>query len=169
FLVAHALHNNGPAHAANLVAKGDRGDLGWPASQQCREPRPMPGAMDLGITDDRECASREQAAQIAIALLADTSEPVLAAARVLLRYQSDPGREVLSRPESLRICNTGDQSGDQRWADAGYLIEPFARLIGSVPGHDLAVKFEDLGFQHPQLSTQSANTRTSHLGYPLVA
>ena len=25
--------------------------------------------MDLGITDDRECASREQAAQIAIALL----------------------------------------------------------------------------------------------------
>ena len=29
----------------------------------------MPGAMDLGITDDRECASREQAAQIAIACL----------------------------------------------------------------------------------------------------
>ena len=125
--------------------------------------------MDLGITDDRECASREQAAQIAIALLADTAEPVLAAARVLLRHQPDPGREVPSRSESLRICNAGDQSGGQRRTDAGYLIEPFARLIGSVPGHDLAIKLQDLGFQHPQLSTESANTRTSHLGYPLVA
>jgi hypothetical protein len=32
--------------------------------------------MDLGITDDGECAGGEQAAQIAIALLADTAEPV---------------------------------------------------------------------------------------------
>src|SRR6058998_3101951 len=29
----------------------------------------MPGAIDLGITDDGKCAGREQAAQIAIALL----------------------------------------------------------------------------------------------------
>ena len=32
-----------------------------------------------------------------------------------------------------------------------------------------SIELQDLGFQHPQLSTQSANTRTSHLGYPLVA
>jgi hypothetical protein len=40
----------------------------------------MLGAVDLGIADDGECASHEQAAQIAIALLADTTEPVLGSA-----------------------------------------------------------------------------------------
>ena len=54
----------------------------------------MLGTVDLGITDDGERASREQAAQIAIALFADTAEPVLAPARVLLRHHPDPGREV---------------------------------------------------------------------------
>ena len=53
--------------------------------------------MDLGITDDGERASREQAAQIAITLFADTAEPIFAAARVLLRHQPDPGREF--RPD----------------------------------------------------------------------
>ena len=51
----------------------------------------MPGAMDLGIADHCECASREQAAQIAIALLADTAKLVLAAARVLPRHETNPG------------------------------------------------------------------------------
>ena len=41
-------------------------------------PGPMPGAMDLGIADHGERACREQPAQIAIALLADTAKPVLA-------------------------------------------------------------------------------------------
>src|SRR5215471_2139123 len=108
-------------------------------------------------------------AQIAIALFADTAEPVLAAARVLLRHKPDPGREVPSRSESPRISDAGDQSGGQRRTDAGYLIEPLTRLVGSVPGHDLAIKLQDLGFQHPQLSTESGNTRAGHLGYPLVA
>ena len=51
----------------------------------------MPGAMDLGIADDGECAGREQAAQIAIAALADIAEPLLAAARVLIRHEPNPG------------------------------------------------------------------------------
>jgi hypothetical protein len=36
------------------------------------------GPNSSGIADDGECPSHEQAAQIAIALLADTTEPVLA-------------------------------------------------------------------------------------------
>ena len=54
----------------------------------------MLGAVDLGIADDGECAGHEQAAQIAIPLFADTAEPVLAPARVLLGNQPNPGREV---------------------------------------------------------------------------
>ena len=40
----------------------------------------MLSAMDLGIADDGERADHEQAAQIAVALFADTAEPVLASA-----------------------------------------------------------------------------------------
>ena len=40
----------------------------------------MLGAMDLGITDDGERADHEKAAQIAVTLLADIAEPVLAPA-----------------------------------------------------------------------------------------
>src|SRR5450759_4110916 len=39
---------------------------------------PMFGAMDLGIADDGERASHEQAAEITVTLLADAAEPVLA-------------------------------------------------------------------------------------------
>ncbi len=54
----------------------------------------MLGAMDLGIADDGECAGREQAAQVAITLLADAAEFFFTPARVLLRHQPDPSREV---------------------------------------------------------------------------
>ena len=54
----------------------------------------MLGAVNLGIADDGECAGHEQAAQIAIASFADTTEPGATSARVLFGYQPDPGREV---------------------------------------------------------------------------
>ena len=65
---------------AILLASGDGGDLGRPSRQQCRKPGPMLGAIDLGITDHGEGTGGEQAAQIAIALLGDIAEPVLAPA-----------------------------------------------------------------------------------------
>jgi hypothetical protein len=43
----------------------------------------MPGPVDLGIADDGECSSHEQAVQIAITLFANAAEPLLAPARVL--------------------------------------------------------------------------------------
>jgi len=45
----------------DLVGKRDGGDLGRAPPQQRREPGPMPGAMDLGVADDGECTSHEQA------------------------------------------------------------------------------------------------------------
>ena len=87
----------------------------------------MIGAMDLGIADHGERASREQAAQIAIALFADTAKLVFAPARVLLRHEPHPGREVSSRSEGLGISNAGDQRrcGERR-PDAGDRIQPLA-------------------------------------------
>ena len=51
----------------------------------------MLGAVDLGIADNGERACREQAAQVAVTLLADAAEFLFAPARMLLRHQSDPG------------------------------------------------------------------------------
>src|SRR5450756_639845 len=87
-LVALALGHHGPDHPRNLVGERDSSHLRRSPRQQCREPGPMFGAMDLGIADDSERAGHEQAAQIAVTLLADTAEPVLASARVLLRYHT---------------------------------------------------------------------------------
>ena len=36
-------------------------NLGRLSRQQRREPGPLPGAMDLGVADDRECSGHEQA------------------------------------------------------------------------------------------------------------
>jgi hypothetical protein len=94
FLVALTLGHHRPRHSGDLVGERDRRDLGRPARQQRCEPGSARGAVDLGITDDGERASREQAAQIPIALFADTAEPILAPTLVLLRREPDPGREV---------------------------------------------------------------------------
>src|SRR6266545_1101506 len=144
FLVAITPGHHGPRHSCDLVGKRDRSDLGRPSRQQCRKPGPMFGAVDLGIADDGERARGEQAAQIAIALFADTAELVLAPARVLLRHEPDPGRKIPPGSESLRIRDAGDQSGGERGTNAGNLIQPLARLIGSVPGRNLTVEVENL-------------------------
>src|SRR5258705_13976348 len=83
-------------HPGNLVGKRDGGDLRGAPPQQRREAGPVPGSVDLGVTDDGECTGDEQAAQIAVTLFADAAEPVLAPTRVLLRNEPDPGREIAS-------------------------------------------------------------------------
>ena len=52
FLVALTLGHHRPDHPRDLVGKRDGSDLGRPPRQQCGEPGPMLGAVDLGIADD---------------------------------------------------------------------------------------------------------------------
>src|SRR5207245_3772374 len=80
----------------------------------------------------------------------------------------DPSRKIPPGSESPRITDTGDESGGQRRTDARDLIEPLARLIGSVPGHDQPVELQDLGLQHPQVGAESDETRPRNLGYAFV-
>src|SRR5664279_2750003 len=74
FLVSLAFGHHGPDHSRNLVGERDSSNLGRPPCQQRREPGPMPGAMDLGVTDDGERPGHEKAAQIAVTLLADAAK-----------------------------------------------------------------------------------------------
>src|SRR6266436_9986929 len=82
FLVSLAPGHHGPDHSGDFVGERDSRNLGRPPRQQGCEPGPMLGAMDLGVTDDRERAGHEQAAQIAVTLFAYIAEPVLASTRV---------------------------------------------------------------------------------------
>ena len=93
-IVSLAPGHHCPSHSGELVGKGDGSDFGRPSCQQCCDPGPILGAMELGIADDGECTGHEQAAQIAVPLFADTAEPGPTPARVLFGYQPDPGREV---------------------------------------------------------------------------
>src|SRR6476661_138499 len=114
----------------------------------------MLGTMDLGISDDGECAGHKQAAQIAVTLLADTAEFVLAPARVLLRNEPDPSREVTSRSEGPGVSDTGDQSGRQHRTDPGNVMKALARLVGPVPGHDQPIELHNLLLEAEELSTE---------------
>src|SRR5262245_28678078 len=78
FIVTFVPCHHRPSHPSEFVGERDGSDLGGSPRQQSSEPGPMLGAVDLSIADHCERAGREQAAQIAIALLADTAKLVLA-------------------------------------------------------------------------------------------
>jgi hypothetical protein len=56
---------------------------------------PAPGSMELGVPDHRQRASREQTAQIPVALFSGPAEPLLPAAGVLLRYKPTQAEKFL--------------------------------------------------------------------------
>src|SRR5580700_5230101 len=129
FFVTLASDHHCPHHSANLVGERDGSNLGRTSRQQGRKPGSMLGAVEFRIADDGERTGCEQAAQITIALLADTPKLVFAPARVLLRHKSDPGREVPSRSKRLRIGDACNQSCRQRRTNARDRVKPLARLI----------------------------------------
>ena len=73
------------------------------------------------------------------------------------------------RPESPRVRNTANEGSGERGTDTGNLIEPLAHLVRPAPSHEVAVKFQDLGFQHPQLSTKRTQAGARQLGHAPVA
>src|SRR5258708_11782642 len=103
-----------------------------------------------------------------MAWFADIAELVFAAARVLLRDESNPGREIPSRSKRLGVTNGRDQSGCQRGADARDGVKSLAGLVRSVPCHDAAIEGQDLGFQCQQLSPESSHAGPGYLGEPSV-
>jgi hypothetical protein len=115
----------------------------------------MFGAMEFGIADHGQRAGREQAAQVAIALLTDTAELFPAPLECCLG--TSPIHAEKSRPDRKAFGgHAGDQSGSQHGTNARDLIQPLARLIRSVPSHDPAVEL-----QYPGLSICSWASRAA--------
>jgi hypothetical protein len=89
--VTATFRHQGPRDPRKLVSECNSRNLRRPPCQQCHKPGPMLGPMDFGIADNSQRSGREQATQIAIPSFADVAKLILAAARVLLRNQPDPG------------------------------------------------------------------------------
>src|SRR5262245_44059277 len=100
----------------------------------------MLAAVDLGITDDSEGASHEQAAQIGspcLLILPSLSRPPLECC-----FGTNPIQAEKLRPDRkvFGIANTCHQSGGQQRTDDRNAVEALARLIGAVPSHDHSIK-----------------------------
>ena len=68
----------------------------------------MFGAMDFGISDHGQRASREQAAQIAVALFADTAKLLLSPLETLRRARPPNGRLGDRLASYLKAKEIGD-------------------------------------------------------------
>src|SRR6187200_3427364 len=93
FLVTLTSGHHRPGHAGKFVGECNRGHLGRSPFEQLGKPQSMLAAMDFCVSDHRQCTSEEERAQVSIALLCDIAKLLPTAARMLLRHQSDPGRE----------------------------------------------------------------------------
>src|SRR5260370_24680238 len=91
-----------PGGARTLVGMCLRHDLEGPPRRELREPeiflRILPGSPQHSNRSDDE-----NAPQVAVALLGDWPELLLAPGRILSRHQPDPGREIPSRPKNRHV------------------------------------------------------------------
>ena len=88
----------------------------------------------LRIANDGHGTGDQQPSQVAIALLGDAAELVLAAGRMLLGHQPNPGGKVAPRAELLPVADLGNQGGGHDRADARDLLQATARFARAMPG-----------------------------------
>ena len=128
----------------------------------------MLGAMDFGIADDSEGAGHQQAAQVAVALLADTAEPLLASARVLLGDEPDPGREsgLTGKPSDRRRWRPERWPATDRHQESHFR----RRLVSLDRCHALIIRSNSrICFIIPSSWAPSATRhRTCNLGQPFI-
>jgi len=124
--------------------------------------------MLLCIADDRRRADDQQPSQVSITLLGDAAEPVLAAGRMLLGHQPNPGGKVAPRCKRLPVANLGNHSRGDNRADAWNLRQPPARLARAMPSQDALVDGSDLGSDRAVLPRQHIENAAGGRGNPVV-
>jgi len=95
--IVSSLGHDCPSDARHLVGNGNGDELGRLPGQQPYDPG-MLLRMPSGVLNNCCCTDDEQPSEIAISLLGDAAEPLLATRRVLPRHKSDP-RAAKSRPD----------------------------------------------------------------------
>src|SRR3981189_3444302 len=95
-------------------------------------------------------------------------EPLLAAARVLLRYQTKPGGELARRAELSGIADTRHDGGRGNQADPGDLGQSPACFAGGMPGEELLLDQGDLFLDRSDLRGQALQRLARQIGQSSV-
>ena len=102
--IVSSLGHDRPSDARHLVGNRHGDELGRLLGQQPHDPgmllRVLPGVSNNGC-----CTDDEQPSEIAISLLGDAAEPLLAPRRMLPRNKSDPCRKIPTGFEATRVCD----------------------------------------------------------------
>src|SRR5262249_23272717 len=97
------------------------------------------------------CIDDEQPPEMAISLLGDAAEPLLAARRVLPRHKSDPYCKIPTGFEITRVCDSGSDGRGPDHAYPRHGLEAAAHIVGTMMGVNGAIQSPNLHFQSGEL------------------
>ena len=132
---------------ATLLAIATATTFGGRRSMSPIQPRRLHATAAPRPPQHRVSADDEEPAQVGVAALGDAAQPLLAAARVLARDQSDPGRELAAGPEL----------GRRRGTVAAISVA----LIGPMPGMLARRRLTSLPRCHAMIWRSSCSMRRS--------
>ena len=104
-----------------------------------------------GVSNNGCCTDDEQPSKIAISLLGDAAESLLAARRVLPRHKSDPRCKIPTGFEHTRVCNSESDGRGPDHAYPRHSLEAAADFVGTMMGVNGPIQSPDLQFQGSEL------------------
>src|SRR5262249_54075199 len=123
FCVSLTTNHDCPGHPCDLVGECNCRHLCRSAIDYSGEPRSF-GAVRSRVANDSHGAGDEEPSQIAIALLGDAAEPLLAAGGVRGGHQADPSRQTAPRADLSKgqWRRSGQCRGSARAAGSVHMI-----------------------------------------------
>jgi hypothetical protein len=91
-----------PKRCVHLIGKCNRDYLEWFAGEKLSKPRILLRSLTRA-PQHRVVSDHQNASQILVALFRDRPELLFATGRIFARHKSDPGRQITTRSEGLRI------------------------------------------------------------------
>jgi hypothetical protein len=139
-----------PSDARHLVGNGNGDELGRLPGQQPYDPG-MLLRMPPGVLNNGCCTDHEQPSKIAISLLGNAAEPLLATCRVLPRHKSDPCCKIPTGFEVTRVCDSGSDGRSPDHAYPRHGLEAAAHIVGTMMGMNGPIQSPYLQFQGSKL------------------
>ena len=143
-----------PSDTRHLVGNGNGDELGRLLGQQPHDPGMLLRILP-GVSHNRCCTDDEQPSEIAISLLGDAAEPLLAARRVLPRHKSDPCCKIPTGFEAIGVCDSGSDGRGPDHAYPRHSLEAAAHIVGTMMGVNGPVQSPGLQFQSSELIDNS--------------
>ena len=141
--IVSSLGHDRPRDAGHFVGNRHGNELGRLLGQQPHDPG-MLLRMLPSLSNNGRCTDDEQPSEIAISLLRDAAEPLLATRLVLPRHKSDPCRKIPTGFEATRVCDSRSNGRGSDHANPGHGLEAATHVIGTMLGVNGAIQGPDL-------------------------